>query len=196
MARKAKSRPKGRPRSTGEGKPTSEKLVAAAAKEFNQRGFDGTDTNRIARRAGFAPQTFYRWFRDKTAIFLAVYRAWEDEEREMLSKLLARKAPTSEMVDAAIQHHKAYKVFRRSLRTLSLENTTVRKARADSRKRQIEQIKTWVAPAKPSAVDVATILLQMERLADAVAEGEFADLGLEDKSARDALAALQNRLRS
>jgi AcrR family transcriptional regulator len=196
MARKAKSRPKGRPRSSREGKPTSDKLLSAAAKEFNQRGFDGTDTNRIARRAGFAPQTFYRWFRDKTAIFLAVYRAWEDEEREMLSKLLARKAPTSEMVDAAIQHHKAYRVFRRSLRTLSLENATVRKARAESRKRQIEQIRAWVAPAKPAATDVATILLQMERLADAVAEGEFADLGLEDKPAREALAALQNRLRS
>jgi AcrR family transcriptional regulator len=195
MPRTAKSRPVGRPRAR-EGKPTSEKLVAAAAKEFNQRGFDGTDTNRIARRAGFAPQTFYRWFRDKTAVFLAVYRAWEDEERVMLTKLLARKAPATELVEAAIKHHRAYKIFRRSLRSLSLENSTVRKARAESRKRQIEQIKTWVAPSKPSSIEVATILLQMERLADAVAEGEFADLGLEDKAARDALATLQSRLRA
>ncbi len=168
--------------------------MAAAAKEFNQRGFDGTDTNRIARRAGFAPQTFYRWFRDKTEVFLAVYRAWEDEERAMLSKLLARKAPASELVDSAIQHHRAYKVFRRSLRTLSVANSTVRKARAESRKRQIEQIRTLVAPAKPTSVEIATILLQMERLADAVAEGEFVDLGLEDKSAREALVDLQTRL--
>jgi AcrR family transcriptional regulator len=195
MPRTTKSRPVGRPRAR-EGKPTSEKLVAAAAKEFNQRGFDGTDTNRIARRAGFAPQTFYRWFRDKTAVFLAVYRAWEDEERVMLTKLLARKAPATELVEAAIKHHRAYKIFRRSLRSLSLENSTVRKARAESRKRQIEQIKTWVAPSKPSSIEVATILLQMERLADAVAEGEFADLGLEDKAARDALATLQSRLRA
>lgn len=194
MRKKAKPRPKGRP-PKHDGKPTSAKLIAAATKEFNQRGFDGTDTNRIARRAGFAPQTFYRWFRDKTDVFLAVYRAWEDQEREMLSKLLARQAPATEVVNAAIRHHKAYKVFRRSLRTLSLENRAVRKARAESRKRQIEQIKVWVAPAKPSSVEVATILLQMERLADAVAEGEFADLGLEDKSAREALAALQTRLR-
>ena len=193
MPRKAKSRPIGRPRKR-EGKPTNARLIAAAAKEFNQRGFDGTDTNRIARRAGFAPQTFYRWFRDKIEVFLAVYRAWEDEERTMLSKLLARKAPASELVDAAVQHHKAYKVFRRSLRSLSLENPKVRKARAESRKRQIEQIKQWVAPAKPSSADVATILLQMERLSDAVAEGEFGDLGLEDKTARQALADLQTRL--
>jgi AcrR family transcriptional regulator len=176
------------------GKPTSAKLIAAAAKEFNQRGFDGTDTNRIARRAGFAPQTFYRWFRDKTEIFLAVYRAWEDEERAMLIKLLARKAPASEMVNAAVEHHRAYKLFRRSLRSLSLEDTAVRKARAESRRRQIEQIKAWVAPARPSNVEVATVLLQMERLADAVAEGEFADLGLEDRAAREVLAELHARL--
>jgi len=178
------------------GKPTNAKLIAAAAREFNQRGFDGTDTNRIARRAGFAPQTFYRWFGDKTEIFLAVYRAWEDQERAMLAKLLARKAPASELVNAAIEHHRTHKLFRRSLRSLSLEDSTVRKARAESRRRQIEQIKSWVAPARPSSVEVATILFQIERLADGVAEGEFADLGFDDRAAREALADLVARLRT
>ena len=193
MAHQAKPR---RTVSSRKGKPTDARLIAAAAKEFNQHGFDGTDTNRIARRAGFAPQTFYRWFRDKTEIFLAVYRAWEDRERGMLAVLLARKAPVGEMVGAAIEHHRAYKVFRRSLRSLSLENSTVRKARAESRRRQIEQIKVWIAPAKASSVEIATTLLQMERLADAVAEDEFADLGLDDRAARVALAELRTRLRS
>jgi AcrR family transcriptional regulator len=52
---------------------TSARLVEAAAKEFAECGFEGTDTNKIARRAGFAPQTLYGWFEDKTAIFLVVY---------------------------------------------------------------------------------------------------------------------------
>src|SRR5262245_54381328 len=107
MAKRAKSKPKGRPPARA-GKPTDARLVAAAAKEFNQRGFDGTDTNRIARRAGFAPQTFYRWFRDKTEIFLAVYRAWEGEERAMLSKL-TDGVPASEFVDGAVKHHRTYR---------------------------------------------------------------------------------------
>ena len=55
-------------------KTTPERLIAAAAAEFREAGFAGTDSNRIARRAGFAPQTFYRWFKDKTEIFIAVYR--------------------------------------------------------------------------------------------------------------------------
>lgn len=188
---RTKSKPRGRPPRDKEGTPTDLRLVAAAAKEFNQRGFDGTDTNRIARRAGFAPQTFYRWFRDKTEVFLAVYRAWEEDERAMLATLFASKGPASELIDTFIKYHKAHRVFRRSLRTLAVEDKAVRKARATSRKRQIEQIKSWIAPAKASGAEVAMVLLQMERLADAVAEGEFSDLGVEDKSVRAAIADLQ-----
>ena len=55
---------------------TRERLVEAAADAFNAHGFHGTDTNKIARAAGFAPQTFYRHFEDKLAIFIAVYEAW------------------------------------------------------------------------------------------------------------------------
>ena len=128
MPRKSKPRRKTQP--ARDATPTSTKLIAAAAKEFNQRGFGGTDTNRIARRAGFAPQTFYRWFRDKTEIFLAVYRAWEEAEHAMLAKLFARKVPATGSVSVAIEHHRATKIFRRSLRSLSLENGTVRRARA------------------------------------------------------------------
>ena len=61
---------------------TRTRLLNAATEEFNEKGFAGTDTNQIARQAGFAPQTFYRWFDDKTQIFIAAYRGWEDIERE------------------------------------------------------------------------------------------------------------------
>ena len=174
---------------------TRAKLTAAALKEFNQHGYFGTDTNKIARRAGFAPQTFYRWFRDKTEIFLAVYRLWEEQERDMLAKLIAARAPAGDLVEAAVAHHRAYRTFRRSLRTLSYDEPEVRNARAQSRLRQIESIKSWIKPARPSTAEVATILLQMERLSDALAEGEFADLDVDEKAAKAALAALQLSLR-
>jgi len=174
---------------------TRAKLIGAAVKEFNQQGFFGTDTNKIARRAGFAPQTFYRWFRDKTEIFLAVYRLWEEQEKEMLANLIAARAPAGELVEAAVAHHRAYRTFRRSLRTLSYDEPEVRKARAQSRLRQIETIKTWMKPARPSTAEVATILLQMERLADALAENEFDDLGVDGATGRAALAALLAGLR-
>jgi AcrR family transcriptional regulator len=174
---------------------TAGKLVAAAAKEFKRHGFHGTDSNKIARRAGFAPQTFYRWFRDKTEIFLAVYRAWEDEEREVVGGLLAEQASDERLVDAIVGHHRSYRLFRRSLRQLSLEDAVVRKARAESRLRQIERIRRGSGPEIGSTADIAVILLQIERLSDAIAEGELGDLGVGDAPGRAALGALLARLR-
>jgi AcrR family transcriptional regulator len=182
-------------RRTGQQQDTAARLVAAAAKEFNKHGFDGTDSNKIARRAGFAPQTFYRWFRDKTDIFIAVYRAWEDEEEEVIGTLLARGAPMSELIEAILAHHRAYRLFRRSLRQLALENDAVRKARADSRRRQIEQTQRWAGPEARSAPEIAALLLQLDRLCDGVAEGELADLGVDEATARQAIFDLLQQMR-
>lgn len=178
---------------------TQSQLITGATMEFNEFGFSGTDTNRIARRAGFAPQTFYRWFKDKTEIFVAVYRSWEESERRTMSELLARKASTRQLVDFIVDHHRRFKVFRRSLRQLSLEDATVRTARADSRNRQIEQIRTWHKQYKGvdliGAPALAALLLQMERLADALAEGEFDDMGVSATAARQELAKMIDTLR-
>ena len=176
-------------------KDTGTKLVEAAAKEFRAHGFFGTDTNKIARRAGFAPQTFYRWFADKTAIFLAVYRAWEEEEKDVLANLHQRSAKLGEMVDAVVAHHRKYLMFRRSLRQLSVEDPAVRRARAESRQRQIDRFKKWQDKASLDTVQIAVMLFEVERLCDAIAEGEFVDLGLDDGMARKAVAELITRMR-
>ncbi len=172
---------------------TPAKLVAAAMAEFNDHGYAGTDTNRIARRAGFAPQTFYRWFKDKTEIFVAAYRAWEDAEKATIEGLLAGDAPVDAIVEAGIAHHRRYLRFRRSLRMLSLESPVVRKARAESRLRQIEQIRAWTGAG--AIADIAVRLLELERLSDAVAEDELADMGLDETEARAELARIISALR-
>jgi AcrR family transcriptional regulator len=175
--------------------PTPERLRDAAMAEFNEHGFAGTDSNRIARRAGFAPQTFYRWFKDKTEIFIACYRAWEDEEKAALQALTDSGASSDAFVQAGLDQHRRYLKFRRSLKLLSLENAEVRAARAQSRLRQVAQIRAWSALAEGDA-EVAVALLQLERLTDALAEGELADMGLDEASARHALAAIVTRLRN
>lgn len=174
---------------------TAEKLVAAADREFRRYGFSGTDSNKIARQAGFAPQTFYRWFDSKTEIFLAVYRAWENEEQSALNALIDQKASAKRMAETVIAHHRDYLIFRRSLRQLSLEDPVVRAARAQSRLRQIDQLEEWAGANSLSRPELAATLLQMERLADAVAEGEFKDLGLSESTAVATLGKLISRLR-
>ena len=113
---------------------TGKLLLKAAAAEFNQRGYDGTDTNRIARRAGFAPQTFYRWYQDKEAIFIEVYREWQSSEAQAIGSLLQVDADDAALVDACVGYHESYRKFRRSLRQLSYERPRVRAARAESRR--------------------------------------------------------------
>ncbi|HEY2661473.1 MAG TPA: helix-turn-helix domain-containing protein [Caulobacteraceae bacterium] len=174
---------------------TKDLLVEAAAAEFRERGFDGTDSNKIARRAGFAPQTFYRWFKDKTEIFVAVYRAWEEEERRFVGDLVRRQAGDAAVIEAAVKHHRDYLHFRRSLRTLSLQDPVVRKARAESRLRQVERIERASA-GDLTRDDIAVRLLELERLSDALAEGEIADMGLDEGAARRRLLQILAELRA
>ena len=86
------------PRGTPE--ETRKRLVAAAAQVFNRSGYHGTDSNRLARAAGYSPGTFYKHFADKREIFLAVFQEWVDQEwraieREVIatrdSDVLARR---------------------------------------------------------------------------------------------------------
>ena len=174
---------------------TRDELIQAAASEFNEQGFSGTDTNRIARRAGFAPQTFYRWFEDKVEIFIRVYELWQQQELGILRKLLAQSASDLRLAQACVAHHKAFLVFRRSLRQLSIENDVVRAARAQSRRRQIAYLRTLKGSRSRSSGELAATLFQIERLSDALAEGEFRDMALDDKAGEEALALLIRQLR-
>lgn len=183
-----------RPRQSREA--TSERLLQAAVREFNEHGFGGTDTNRIARRAGFAPQTFYRWFQDKVEVFIKTYERWQSEELGALATLLAENASDVRLAQAVVAHHKAYLVFRRSLRQLSVENEVVRAARARSRLNQIAYVKNLSPNVARDDASLAAILLQTERLADALAEGEFHDMGLNKKAGEEALARLIHDLRT
>lgn len=176
---------------------TGQLLLQAARDEFGERGFDGTDSNKIARRAGFAPQTFYRWYRDKTAVFVAVYQAWEQAERDLLGALLTKRASAKRLVEAIVAHHREHRTFRRSLRSLAVENDVVRKARADSRLRQVAEIQRWQAARGRPVLErpvIAVVLLQVERLADAICEGELRDVKMDDLTASRALIELVKRL--
>ncbi len=168
---------------------TREKLVAAAQAEFAEKGWDGTHSNAIARRAGFAPQTFYRHFADKLIVFVEVYETWQAEEARFLGALLGSGASDTEIASAVAGHHRAHVQFRRDLRRLAVETDVVRRARAESRARQLD------LAGGDRAIQAAR-LLQVERLADALAEGEFADLGLAEDPALDRRAGIIGEMRA
>jgi len=166
------------PAKRGEGRRA---LIEAARLEFEERGFDGTNSNTIAKRAGFAPQTFYRHFKDKRAIFLAVYAAWVEEEADTLAQATSART----FAQAIIDHHCRHRVFRRSLRALTVEDPAVGAARAASRLAQIRVLAGVNAgfAARPLAQQAA-MLLHVERLCDAIADGEFIAMGIPEAEAR------------
>jgi AcrR family transcriptional regulator len=165
-------------------------FVRAAWQEFEERGFEATQSNRIARRAGYAPQTFYRHFTGKVDILLAVYADWiADEHRD-----LAAAVDSRETARVLLRHHRATLKFRRMMRTLAVTEERVRAARARTRLLHIAYLrKNLPHAADISDADLARSLLVLERVADACVEGEFADLRISPEDAEEHLSACLER---
>ena len=98
---------------------TRDRLIAAAATVFNRDGYHGTDSNRLARAAGYAPATFYKHFPDKRTILLAAYEAWVTTEWQAIGAALRAASSPAEraerIVDLVLAHHRRWKGLRASL---------------------------------------------------------------------------------
>jgi AcrR family transcriptional regulator len=165
-----------------------ERLIESAKLEFGEFGFEGTNTNAIAKRAGYAPQAFYRHFENKTAIFLAVYQEWANTE--MRDALLAKTE--GKIADVLIHHHKEFRLFRHSLRYLTVSDSGIGKARAQARLRQMDALAQKIS-IHDTAFLLATIL-KIERLCDAIVDGEFEACGIDDEAAFQQLILLLSDL--
>lgn len=165
-------------------------LLKAAQLEFEEQGFDGTQTNAIARRAGYAPQTFYRHFPDKKAIFLAIYLEWAEAEAQALSKA----ETVSAMMEALLAHHVLHRLFRRSLRHLSAIDPEIAAVRAQTRRHQMGAIIARFSHL--SNTEALALIFTLERLCDAWAEGEFEACGIPREAAQAHMSTiLANALR-
>jgi len=166
-------------------------LLAAAAAEFNEAGFDGTNTNKIAARAGYAPQSFYRHFPDKRAVFLAVYEQWVAEEQAALA--LARRPGDAAAVIIAL--HQRDIRFRQALNRLVAEDADAAAARAGQRRLQLQSLRGRLPHlAEQSDGDILAGLLVVERIADAIATGEMTLLGVPPGQQGKLLAGWLKRL--
>lgn len=64
--------------------PIREKLVAAAAEVFAEKGYDGAGVAEIARRAGYTTGAIYGRFSGKAELLLAAIEAHSDSELDRL----------------------------------------------------------------------------------------------------------------
>jgi AcrR family transcriptional regulator len=159
--------------------------VAAAASVFNRDGYHGTDSNRLARAAGYAPGTFYKHFADKRALFLATYEAWVTAEWTAVGQLLREggtpEAVAGRIVSEVLDHHRRWRGLRGSLRALVAQDATVRAFYRGQRRRQLDLLARLHGagpPGRDARERDAFLLYTLERVCDAVAEGEPRTLGL------------------
>jgi len=164
---------------------------------FNRAGYHGTDSNRLARAAGYAPGSFYKHFPDKRAAFVAAYADWVTAEWRALSAIAAGAGDADTQVERIVHlllaWHRRWRVFRASLRVLVASDARVRRAHRRQRRRQLEWLRALRErqgqPARPRADDVL-LLLTLERVCDAAADGELRDLGVAPAAAAARLRAL------
>jgi AcrR family transcriptional regulator len=173
-----------RPR-RGSAAETRERLVAAAAALFNRDGYYGTDSNRIAQRAGYAAGTFYKHFADKREILLAAYERWVTEEwREIGRELQAGGSPgavAGRIVALVLRLHVRWRGLRASLTALLPADEAVQRFHREQRRRQLELLAAFRRragrPPRPPERD-AVLLCTLERVCDGIALGELRDLDL------------------
>nr|WP_229858998.1 TetR family transcriptional regulator [Streptomyces poonensis] len=82
---------------------TQLEIARAAAALFREHGPDGTTAEDIARRAGVAPRTFYRYFRSKQDAVAPLLAAGGDRWRALLAAARPDAAPLPETLERAVR---------------------------------------------------------------------------------------------
>ena len=158
---------------------TRDALVDAAARIFNGPGYFATDTNAIAREAGYAPASFYKHFKDKTAILLAVYENYVRLEWAGLESAMAEETGLRSRLRKAlafiVEFHGHWSAFRTGIRAVARIEPAVAQALRASRARQLDLLAraTGLSQQKHRA-SLLLVLSIVERLAETVMEGEAA----------------------
>jgi AcrR family transcriptional regulator len=166
---------------------TRERLVAAAASLFNNVGYHGTDSNRIARHAGYSTGVFYKHFKDKREIFLAAYEAWVASEWKAVATELSAPGATPDalarrLVTLSINFHTRWRGLRSSLHELVLADAGVGRFYRKQRRRQLDlmaALRANIGAPPRTREEDAIHLFTTERTFDAIASGELRDLSLD-----------------
>jgi len=175
---------------------TRARLVAAAADVFNRDGYHGTDSNRLARAAGYAPGTFYKHFADKRAAFVAVYERWVATEWATIDADIRRgerRDLATRVVADILEHHRRWRGVRASMLALVRTDVAVRGVYRRQRRRQLALLRALRARHgfRPrTAAEDAVLLYTLERTCDALADGEVIALGLRREAVVDLLRTL------
>jgi len=103
-----------------------ERLIAAMAESIEARGYRDTTVADVVRLAHTSRRTFYEYFEDRAACYLALFDATNDETMEQIASAVHPDEPLEQQVDSALDayidsvttHPQLYKSFVRELPAL------------------------------------------------------------------------------
>jgi len=131
-------------------------ILDAALKLFGSKGYYKTNTKMIAAEAGVATGTFYRYFKDKKAVLMAVcYRMEEELGEKLFEKAVkmredgvSEKIIVSELIRNTLKSHSADKDFHKEMLALRLLDEDISKL-TDMREKRIYEIILEFIKGKP-----------------------------------------------
>ena len=109
------------------------RILDAALSLFGTKGFHGTTAKAIAAEAGVATGSFYRYFRDKKAVFMAVCMRMEAElggkifqfGRQMRAEGRSEPEVLTALVHFAVTGHQQNKAFHREVLAMQIMDPDV-----------------------------------------------------------------------
>ncbi len=169
---------------------TRKKLIEAALDEFSTQGFYGTDTNKIARAAGFTPGTFYVHFADKHEIFETCYlQVLADLREEGTKKIRAKLGDSREVASATfsliLQYHRRWGDFLTDVKTLATCDENIGRLYNEQQSLLIQllgRLRSGVSGGKPNREEDALMYFMLERTCSAIASGESKGLKLRNRT--------------
>ena len=132
------------------------RLIDAALKLFSEKGYSHVNAKQIAAEAGVATGTFYRCFRDKKAVFIAICHRSEKEiggrtfkmGRHMRADGLSESEILSKLITYAVKAHHKEKEFHREVLALQIIDPDIAKMQREREQRNIEQLKQFIFERK------------------------------------------------
>jgi len=109
------------------------RLLDAALELFSSEGYHGATAKAIAAQAGVATGSFYRYFRDKKVVFMAICLRMEEKlggrifelGAQMRSEGRPEREVLAELIRFAVAGHEHHKAFHREVLALQIQDPDV-----------------------------------------------------------------------
>ncbi len=134
------------------GREKKDRILDRALDLFSEKGYHGTNTKEIAAAAGVATGTLYRYFRDKKAVFMAVWVRLETEMRERIfgfGRRLAGEggdpaALLETFIGFSMEAHRAHRGFHREVLVLQLLDPEAAAFNREREQRILDELKDFL----------------------------------------------------